>query len=71
MQDPHNLGAILRTADAAGIQAVVAPKDKAVGITDTDSLKPLTYGGPDQRLMALIPTPAVNASPATTTTIAV
>lgn len=35
VQDPHNLGAILRTADAAGIQAVVAPKDKAVGITDT------------------------------------
>jgi 23S rRNA (guanosine2251-2'-O)-methyltransferase len=35
VQDPHNLGAILRTADAAGIHAVVAPKDKAVGITET------------------------------------
>jgi 23S rRNA (guanosine2251-2'-O)-methyltransferase len=35
VQDPHNLGAILRTADAAGVHAVVAPKDKAVGITDT------------------------------------
>ena len=35
IQDPHNLGAILRTADAAGIHAVVAPKDKAVGITET------------------------------------
>ena len=35
VQDPHNLGAILRTADAAGIDIVVAPKDKAVGITET------------------------------------
>ncbi len=35
VQDPHNLGAILRSADAAGVHAVVAPKDKAVGITET------------------------------------
>jgi 23S rRNA (guanosine2251-2'-O)-methyltransferase len=35
VQDPHNLGAILRTADAAGVDAVVAPKDKAAGITET------------------------------------
>jgi len=31
--DPHNLGACLRTADAAGINAIIAPKDKAVGLT--------------------------------------
>ncbi len=31
--DPHNLGAILRSADAAGAQAVFAPKDRAVGLT--------------------------------------
>jgi 23S rRNA (guanosine2251-2'-O)-methyltransferase len=31
--DPHNLGACLRTADAAGVQAVILPKDKSVGIT--------------------------------------
>jgi 23S rRNA (guanosine2251-2'-O)-methyltransferase len=37
VQDPHNLGAILRTADAAGVHAVIAPKDKAVGITATVS----------------------------------
>jgi 23S rRNA (guanosine2251-2'-O)-methyltransferase len=31
--DPHNLGACLRSADAAGADAVIAPKDKAVGLT--------------------------------------
>lgn len=30
--DPHNLGACLRTADAAGVDAVIAPKDRAVGL---------------------------------------
>ncbi len=35
VQDPHNLGAILRTADAAGVHVVVTTKDKAVGITET------------------------------------
>ncbi len=35
VQDPHNLGAILRTADGAGVAAVIAPKDKSAGITDT------------------------------------
>lgn len=35
VQDPHNLGACLRTADAAGVSAVIAPKDKSVGLTDT------------------------------------
>lgn len=31
--DPHNLGACLRTADAAGVAAVIIPRDKAVGLT--------------------------------------
>lgn len=31
--DPHNLGACLRSADAAGVGLVIAPKDKAVGLT--------------------------------------
>lgn len=35
VQDPQNLGAILRTADGAGVQAVVVPKDKSAGITET------------------------------------
>jgi 23S rRNA (guanosine2251-2'-O)-methyltransferase len=33
--DPHNLGACLRSADAAGIHAVIAPRDRAVGLTST------------------------------------
>lgn len=33
--DPHNLGACLRSADAAGVHAVVVPKDRAVGLTET------------------------------------
>jgi 23S rRNA (guanosine2251-2'-O)-methyltransferase len=35
VQDPHNLGACLRSADAFGVHAVIAPKDRAVGITAT------------------------------------
>ena len=33
--DPHNLGACLRTADAAGIDCVIAPRDRAAGLTPT------------------------------------
>ncbi|MEN3112795.1 23S rRNA (guanosine(2251)-2'-O)-methyltransferase RlmB [Uliginosibacterium paludis] len=33
--DPHNLGACLRVADAAGVHAVIAPKDRAVGLNAT------------------------------------
>lgn len=35
VQDPHNLGACLRSADAAGVHAVIAPRDNAVGLTPT------------------------------------
>src|SRR5436853_7186716 len=35
--DPHNLGACLRVADAAGAHAVIAPKDRAAGINATVS----------------------------------
>ena len=35
--DPHNLGACLRVADAMGVHAVIAPKDRAVGLTATVS----------------------------------
>lgn len=33
VQDPHNLGACLRSANAAGVHVVIAPKDNAVGLT--------------------------------------
>ncbi len=33
VQDPHNLGACLRTANAAGVDAVILPRDRAVAIT--------------------------------------
>ncbi len=33
VQDPHNLGACLRTCDAAGVDMLIIPKDKAVGLT--------------------------------------
>jgi len=35
--DPHNLGACLRVADGAGAHAVIAPKDRAVGLNATAS----------------------------------
>ncbi|MBR4164911.1 MAG: 23S rRNA (guanosine(2251)-2'-O)-methyltransferase RlmB [Lachnospiraceae bacterium] len=33
IEDPHNLGAILRTANLAGAHGVIIPKDRAVGLT--------------------------------------
>lgn len=33
VQDPHNLGACLRTADACGVLAVIAPRDRAAQLT--------------------------------------
>lgn len=35
VQDPHNLGACLRSADAAGIDAVITPRDRSAGLTPT------------------------------------
>lgn len=35
IQDPHNLGACLRSADAAGVQALIVPRDRAAGMTPT------------------------------------
>ncbi len=37
VQDPHNLGACLRTADATGVNAVIIPKDKSVQVNETVS----------------------------------
>jgi 23S rRNA (guanosine2251-2'-O)-methyltransferase len=35
IQDPHNLGACLRTADAAGVDAVIIPKDRSASLNAT------------------------------------
>ena len=35
VQDPHNLGACLRTADAAGVHGIIVPKDRSVSLTPT------------------------------------
>ncbi|KRM93411.1 23S rRNA (guanosine(2251)-2'-O)-methyltransferase RlmB [Lentilactobacillus senioris] len=35
IEDPHNLGSIIRTADAAGVHGVIIPKRRAVGLTST------------------------------------
>lgn len=33
IQDPHNFGAIIRSADGAGVHGIIIPKDRAVGLT--------------------------------------
>ncbi|WP_291292434.1 RNA methyltransferase substrate-binding domain-containing protein, partial [Enterococcus sp.] len=33
LEDPHNFGSILRTADATGVDGIIIPKHRAVGIT--------------------------------------
>lgn len=35
LEDPHNLGAILRTADATGVHGIIIPKRRSVGLTET------------------------------------
>ncbi|WP_066189152.1 MULTISPECIES: 23S rRNA (guanosine(2251)-2'-O)-methyltransferase RlmB [Gracilibacillus] len=35
IEDPHNLGSILRSADATGVHGVIIPKRRAVGLTTT------------------------------------
>ena len=46
VQDPHNLGAILRTADGAGVDVVIAPKDRAAGVTET--VRRISVGAADR-----------------------
>lgn len=35
LEDPHNLGSIMRTADAVGVHGIIIPKHRAVGLTST------------------------------------
>jgi 23S rRNA (guanosine2251-2'-O)-methyltransferase len=42
VQDPHNLGACLRTADACGVDALIIPKDRSAGAAETVPLIEVT-----------------------------
>lgn len=35
LEDPHNLGAIIRTCECAGIKSIILPKDRSVRVNDT------------------------------------
>ena len=35
MEDPHNLGAIIRTCEAAGVNGIIIPKDRSVEVNST------------------------------------
>lgn len=53
LQDPHNLGACLRTADAAGVHAVVVPRHGAAGLGPTVSK--VAAGAAEQLPFAAVP----------------
>ena len=53
IQDPHNLGACLRTANAAGVDAVVVPKHGAAGLGPTVSK--VAAGAAEQLPFAAVP----------------
>ncbi len=46
IQDPHNLGACMRTANAAGIDAVIAPADRSAPLSET--VRRIACGGADR-----------------------
>ena len=46
VEDPHNLGACLRSADAAGVAAVIAPRHHAASVTET--VRCIAAGGAEQ-----------------------
>jgi 23S rRNA (guanosine2251-2'-O)-methyltransferase len=52
VQDPQNLGACLRSADAAGIHAVIVPKDRSAGLTKTVRL--VACGGAENVLFVVV-----------------
>lgn len=53
VQDPHNLGACLRTADATGVDAVIIPKDRSVGLTAT--VRKVAAGGAESVPLLEVP----------------
>lgn len=53
VEDPHNLGAILRTADAAGVHGVFLPERRAVGLTGT--VAKVSAGALDHLVLSRVP----------------
>jgi len=52
VQDPHNLGACMRTADAAGVDAIIVPRHAAAGLSPTVSK--VAAGAAEQLLFATV-----------------
>lgn len=52
VQDPHNLGACLRSADAAGVQAVVVPRRRSARMTQT--VQRIACGGAERVFFAQV-----------------
>lgn len=55
IQDPHNLGACMRTADAAGVHAIIVPRRGAAGLGPTVSK--VAAGAAESLPFAAVPNP--------------
>lgn len=52
VEDPHNLGAVLRTAETAGVHGVIVPERRAVGLTSV--VAKVSAGALDHMLVARV-----------------
>ena len=50
LEDPHNFGAIIRSAVGAGIDSIIIPKDRSVKVTDNNGKENSTEGTLDYRI---------------------
>ncbi len=56
VQDPHNLGACLRSAEAAGVDAVIIPRDRSAGLSPT--VRKIASGAAEVLPLVSVPNPA-------------
>lgn len=52
LEDPHNLGAVMRTADAAGVHGLIIPSQRAAGVTAT--VRKVAAGAAERMPVALV-----------------
>ncbi len=52
LEDPHNLGAVMRTADAAGISGLIIPSNRAAGVTAT--VRKVACGAAERMPVAMV-----------------